>query len=93
MTITIEPSSRPVLARHMRMKWDPARERYVLLGPESVTVLNGTGAAILDLCDGHRTVTEIVDALRGSYRDVSGGEVADYLARLATSRCVELPHE
>jgi pyrroloquinoline quinone biosynthesis protein D len=90
---TIAPASRPQLSAHMRMRWDAARERHVLLGPESVTMLNRTGAAILGLCDGQRSVAEIVDALRESYRDVSGNEVADYLARLANNRCVEVPND
>lgn len=92
VTTTVEPSSRPVLARHLRVKFDRTRERHVLLGPESVTVLNGTGAAILGLCDGRRTVAEVIGTLRESYQDVAGSEVAEFLARLANTRCVEFPH-
>jgi pyrroloquinoline quinone biosynthesis protein D len=52
-------------------------------------VLNGTGAAILGLCDGRRTVTEIVAELREQYDRVDGEEVRYFLARLAAMRCVE----
>ena len=45
-------ADRPRLAPHVRLAFDPARQRHVLLTPETVTVLNGTGAAILGLCDG-----------------------------------------
>jgi pyrroloquinoline quinone biosynthesis protein D len=48
----------------VRLTFDPARERHVLLAPERVSLLNGTGAAILCLCDGTRTVAEIVAELR-----------------------------
>jgi pyrroloquinoline quinone biosynthesis protein D len=66
------------------------RERQVLLAPEGVLVLNQTGAIILGLCDGERTVGEIVDELRGRYRRVAGDEVGNFLARLASRRLVVL---
>src|ERR671922_149399 len=52
-------SSRPSLAPHVQLRFDPTRDRHVLLSPETVAVLNRTGADILDLCDGQRTVAEI----------------------------------
>jgi pyrroloquinoline quinone biosynthesis protein D len=83
------PTSRPRLARHVRLTFDPARDRHVLLTPEQVTVLNGTGAAILRLCDGRRTVAEIVTELRGRYDRVDEAEVRLFLAQLTARRCVE----
>jgi len=62
----------------------------VLLTPESVTVLNGTAAAVLGLCDGERTVTDIVAVLHGRYDRVDGDEVRLLLDRLAARHCVEL---
>jgi pyrroloquinoline quinone biosynthesis protein D len=66
----VAPSGRPELVSHVRMSFDPARDRHVLLGPESVTLLNRTGADVLGLCDGRRTVAEIVAVLHGRYRRV-----------------------
>jgi len=83
---------RPRLAPHVRLTFDPAREGHVLLTPESVTVLNGTGAAILGLCDGQRTVAEIVADLCGRYDRVDGDEVRLFLDRLAARRCLEVGH-
>jgi pyrroloquinoline quinone biosynthesis protein D len=83
------PTSRPRLARHVRLTFDPARDRHVLLTPEQVTVLNGTGAAILGLCDGRRTVAEIVTELGDRYDRVDEAEVRLFLAQLAATRCVE----
>ena len=80
---------RPRLARHVRLTFDRTRDRHVLLTPEQVTVLNGTGAAILGLCDGRRTVADIVGELRGQYDRVDDEEVRFFLARLAAMRCVE----
>jgi pyrroloquinoline quinone biosynthesis protein D len=82
-------TGRPRLAPHARLVFDRVRDRHVLLTPEAVTVLNGTGASILGLCDGHRTVAEIVAELRGWYDHVDDGEVRLFLDRLAARRCVE----
>ena len=78
---TVGDTDRPRLAPHVRLAYDPARGRHVLLG---------TGAAILDLCDGERTVTQIVAELSGRYAHVAGDEVRLFLARLAARRCVEV---
>jgi pyrroloquinoline quinone biosynthesis protein D len=75
---TASGADRPRLAPHVRLTFDPTRERHVLLTPESVTVLNGTAAAVLRLCDGKRTVADVVAALHGR------------LDRLASRHCVEL---
>jgi pyrroloquinoline quinone biosynthesis protein D len=62
----------------------------MLLEPEGVLVLNQTGATILGLCDGERTVVEIVEELRGQYKHVADNEVRDFLSRLVAKRLVEL---
>jgi pyrroloquinoline quinone biosynthesis protein D len=93
MSIAISSTNRPHLARQARMEWDPARKQQVLLAPEGVLVLNQTGATILSLCDGERTVVEIVEELRGKYNRVDGDEVRNFLARLVAKRLVELGDE
>lgn len=89
-TRIVSDADRPRLAPYVRLTFDPARERHALLAPESVSVLNGTGAAILGLCDGRRTVAEIVAALRDRYDRVVDDEVRRFLARLVAKRCVEV---
>jgi pyrroloquinoline quinone biosynthesis protein D len=88
----VSHADRPRLAPQVRLAFDPARERHVLLAPEMVSVLNGTGAAILRLCDGERTVAEIVAELHGRYDRVVDREVRLFLARLVAKRCVEVSH-
>jgi pyrroloquinoline quinone biosynthesis protein D len=83
-----DDASRPRLARHVRLVFDRARDRHVLLTPETVTVLNGTGASILGLCDGRRTVAEIAAELRGQYERVDEGEIGMFLDRLTERRVV-----
>jgi pyrroloquinoline quinone biosynthesis protein D len=93
MSIAVLSTNRPRLARLVRLEWDPVRERQVLLAPEGVLVLNQTGATILGLCDGKRTVVEIVEELRERYNRVDGDEVRDFLARLIAKRWMELGDE
>jgi pyrroloquinoline quinone biosynthesis protein D len=87
--VAVTATSRPRLARHARLRFDAARERHVLLSPETVAVLNATSADILRLCDGDRTVAEIVEALRERYAGVSDDEVRVFLRRMAARACVE----
>jgi len=90
MQAVISEGARPRLARHVRLTFCPTRQRHILLLPETVVVLRGSGAAILELCDGRRTVAEIVAELGTRYRTVPDGEVQRFLAGLAACRCVEL---
>jgi pyrroloquinoline quinone biosynthesis protein D len=80
----------PRLAAGVRLRHDAARDRYVLLSPETVAVLNGTSAAILRLCDGRRSVAEVVAELRAGYDGVVEDEVRAFLARMAAKRYVEM---
>jgi len=89
-TSLIASADRPFLARGVRLTFDPARERHVLLSPETVVVLNATGADILELCDGKRTVAEIVTELGARYSRVVDDEVRRFLDRLVERRCVEV---
>jgi pyrroloquinoline quinone biosynthesis protein D len=90
--IQIVSDARPILAKHVRLTFDPARQRHVLLSPETASVLNPTGAAVLGLCDGERTVTEILTELRRHYRRVPEDEVRQFLSRLLARRCLEVRH-
>lgn len=86
----VSSSDRPRLARHARLSFSPARQQHVLLHPETVVVLHGSGADILELCDGRRTVAEIVTELAARYRTVPDDEVRQFLTRLVARRYVEL---
>jgi pyrroloquinoline quinone biosynthesis protein D len=84
------PTSRPRLAPHVRLRFDPARQQHVLLTPETVILLNDTGAAILELCDGQRTVAEILAELRDRYDRVADDEVRLFLSDLLARRRMEV---
>jgi pyrroloquinoline quinone biosynthesis protein D len=88
--VGVSTSDRPRLARHVRLTFSPTRRQHILQHPETVVVLNGSGAAILELCDGRRTVAEIVAELGARYQTVCDDDVRQFLARLVARRCVEL---
>jgi pyrroloquinoline quinone biosynthesis protein D len=50
-----------------RLRYDEVREEHVLLIPEGVVRLNPTAAEVLELCDGERSLDEIVGTLSERY--------------------------
>lgn len=89
MTAVLDPTTtRPRLARHVRLSFCRTRQRHILQLPETVVVLNDSGAGILGLCDGRRTVADIVAELGARYQGVPDDEVERFLTRLAARRCV-----
>ncbi|MDX3924518.1 MAG: pyrroloquinoline quinone biosynthesis peptide chaperone PqqD [Shinella sp.] len=65
--VLLSAQSRPRLQRHARLQYDPVREAWALLSPERVFWPDEVSLDILRLCDGHRTVPEIVENLAGQY--------------------------
>jgi pyrroloquinoline quinone biosynthesis protein D len=61
----IAESSKPVLA--LGCKWGGTEEAPLVLFPEGAMKVQGTGLAILALCDGQRTFTDIVEELQRQY--------------------------
>ncbi|HZO10307.1 MAG TPA: pyrroloquinoline quinone biosynthesis peptide chaperone PqqD [Myxococcota bacterium] len=59
--------SRPRLVTGARLQYDDVREQHLLLVPEGAVRLNPTAAAVLELCDGERSVEEIVSTLAARY--------------------------
>ncbi len=65
-------AERPRLAPRARLRWDERDATYMIVYPERGLVLNETGAAIVKMCDGTRTVEQIVAELS----ELSGAAVA-----------------
>ena len=61
----IAETSKPALA--VGCRWGGSQEDPMLLFPEGAMKVQGTGLAILQLCDGQRTFLEIVEELHGRY--------------------------
>jgi pyrroloquinoline quinone biosynthesis protein D len=88
--LSVPTTGRPRFGRGVRMRFDRTRGKHVLVLPETVVVLNATGAAILELCDGQRTVADIVAALREQYGEVPDEQVVAYISKLAERRHLEI---
>ena len=74
------------------MRFDAARGQHALLSPETVWVINDTGAAIVELCDGRRTVAEVQAELQSRYDQVADGDVHRFLADLVAKHRMEVNH-
>lgn len=79
----LTPDSIPTLWRMTRLHFDQVRQRPVLLYPEGAVLLNDTGAAILELCNGRNTVGQIVSILTERYSADVSADVTDYLTLMA----------
>jgi pyrroloquinoline quinone biosynthesis protein D len=82
------PDAVPRLWRLARLEYDPVRQKHVLLYPEGAVLLNDTGAAILELCNGTRTVDEIVTILSERYHADVSADVNEYLSQMADRELV-----
>jgi pyrroloquinoline quinone biosynthesis protein D len=71
--------TRPRLVTGARLRYDEVREEHVLLIPEGAVRLNPTAAEVLALCDGERSLDEIVGALSTRYE---GADLRDDVLEL-----------
>ena len=84
-------SSRPSLARKARLRYEEVRKVDLLLLPERVVKLNPTGAAILRLCDGRRTVREIAQELETQYGQTAlEQDILEFLQRVSEQGWIEV---
>ena len=84
--ISVNETSRPVLPRHAKLKFDETRQRWVILAPERVLAPDDIAVEILQLCDSQRSVAEMIDQLAAKYvapRDAIGADVIAMLQDLA----------
>jgi pyrroloquinoline quinone biosynthesis protein D len=80
--ISVNETSRPVLPRHTRLRFDETRQLWVILAPERVLAPDEIAVEILQLCDGVRSVAQIVDQLAEKYTAARAAIGADVIAML-----------
>jgi pyrroloquinoline quinone biosynthesis protein D len=66
--------TRPRLVTGARLRYDDVREQHMLLVPEGAVRLNPTAAEVLELCDGERSLDEIVVVLSDRYEGADLGD-------------------
>jgi pyrroloquinoline quinone biosynthesis protein D len=80
--MTLTKDSVPHLPRHVRFRFDPARDRHVLLAPELVIMPDPIAVAILESVDGTSSVAAIADALAARYEAPRDAVLADCIEML-----------
>jgi pyrroloquinoline quinone biosynthesis protein D len=66
--------TRPRLVTGARLRYDEVREEHLLLVPEGAVRLNPTAAEVLGLCDGERSLDDIVGVLSARYDGAALGD-------------------
>lgn len=80
---------RPRVPAAAVLRHDRARGADVLLLPERVIVLHGSARAVLDLCDGTRTVEGIASLLAADSSEAHvHSDITSFLDRLRTEGCL-----
>jgi pyrroloquinoline quinone biosynthesis protein D len=80
--ISVSEASRPVMPRHAKLKFDEVRQLWVILAPERVLAPDEIAVEILQLCDGVRSVAQMIDQLAAKYTADRAAIGADVIAML-----------
>jgi pyrroloquinoline quinone biosynthesis protein D len=80
--ISVSETSRPVLPRHAKLKFDEVRQLWVINAPERVLAPDETAVEVLKLCDGARSVGEMADQLAAKYAAERDTILADVVVML-----------
>ena len=84
--LIVGQQTRPYLPPYLKLRHDAGRNRWVLLAPERILSPDQTAVAVLQLCDGKRTVEEIAATLAKEYSapvEMIAADVQDLLQGLA----------
>ena len=75
------------LPRHAKLRFDKARDKWIILAPERVFELDEIAYEVISRCDGERTVTDVVNELCLKFdqveREVIMNDVIGMLQNLA----------
>src|SRR5580704_289369 len=80
--INVSEASRPVMPRHAKLKFDETRKVWVILAPERVLAPDEIAVEVLQLCDGVRSVADMVDLLAAKYAAEREAIATDVVAML-----------
>ena len=85
-------TSRPALKRGCRLS-APSHPESLLFIPEGALRLHGTGRRILELCDGERTLDDLIRQLQSEFPAAEpeklSDEVVSFLKRLQEKGAIE----
>jgi pyrroloquinoline quinone biosynthesis protein D len=75
-------ASQPRLLRHIKLRHDAVRDQWTILAPERVFTPDAIAVAVLQLCDGERTVSGIAAELAQAYNAPAERILADIVPLL-----------
>ena len=81
-TLQVSEQSKPALPRHVKFRYDETRKVWVILAPERVLAPDEIAVEVLKLCDGVRSVSEMIDELAAKYHAPRAEIGADVIAML-----------
>ena len=87
--LIVTGDTRPQLARFVKLRHDPGRDRWILLAPERVMTPDEIAIDVLKLCDGINTLSEISAILAAEYEappEEITSDLIDLLQGLADDR-------
>ncbi len=79
--VIIEPTSVPRLPRHIKLRFDKQRNRWVILAPERVLVPDEIALEVVKRCTGKANVAAVVEDLAASF-DAPREEIESDVTRL-----------
>ena len=91
--VEVRPELVPTLPRGVKLRFDRARNAWVLLAPERVLMPDPIAVEILKRCDGEASVTAVVDDLAATFaaeRAQIARDVTAFLQDLADKGMVAL---
>ena len=59
------------LPRHAKLRFDKARDKWIILAPERVFELDDIAYEVISRCDGARTITDVVNDLCKKFDQVA----------------------
>ena len=83
----VSAESTPKLPRHAKLRFDKARDKWIILAPERVFELDHVAFEVISRCDGGRSVEQVIDSLCEKFdqvgREVIMTDVTNMLQDLA----------
>ncbi len=66
--LMVDADTKPKLPRHIKLRHDEGRARWIVLAPERVFEPDDIAVEVLKLCDGNRTMSDIAAQLASDYQ-------------------------
>ncbi len=73
--LLLQADSLPRLPRHAKLRFDRTRNCWIVNAPERVFELDSVAGEILQLVDGTRTLTAVIDELAARYDRAPRGDI------------------